>query len=82
MKFIDEVKIHVKSGEGGNGRSSFRREKFIPYGGPDGGNGGKGGDLIIQGDEGLNTLVHFMERNITLPLTDKVVVEQNIVISS
>jgi GTP-binding protein len=59
MKFIDEVKIHVKSGDGGSGKSSFRREKFVPYGGPDGGNGGKGGDLIIQGDEGLNTLVHF-----------------------
>ena len=59
MKFIDEVKIHIKSGDGGNGRSSFRREKFVPFGGPDGGNGGNGGSLIIRGDEGLNTLVHF-----------------------
>lgn len=59
MKFIDEVTIHIKSGNGGNGRSSFRREKFVPFGGPDGGNGGNGGSLIIQGDEGLNTLVHF-----------------------
>ena len=59
MKFIDEVEIYIKSGDGGNGVASFRREKFVPFGGPDGGNGGKGGDVIIVGDEGVNTLVHF-----------------------
>jgi len=59
MKFIDEVKIQVESGKGGDGAASFRREKFIPYGGPDGGNGGTGGNIIIEGDENINTLVHF-----------------------
>ncbi|MBD66370.1 MAG: GTPase ObgE [Halobacteriovoraceae bacterium] len=59
MKFIDEVEIHIRSGNGGAGCSSFRREKYIPFGGPSGGNGGKGGDVIFVGDEGMNTLVHF-----------------------
>ncbi|MAZ49971.1 MAG: GTPase ObgE [Halobacteriovoraceae bacterium] len=59
MKFIDEVKIQIRSGKGGNGCVGFRREKYVPFGGPDGGNGGKGGDVIFEGDEGLNTLVHF-----------------------
>lgn len=59
MKFIDEVSIQVYSGPGGNGVVSFRREKYVPYGGPDGGNGGKGGDIIVRGDENLNTLIHF-----------------------
>lgn len=62
MKFIDEVEIHIKSGKGGDGCSSFRREKHVPFGGPDGGNGGKGGDVIFVGDEGINTLVHFRGR--------------------
>ena len=57
--FIDEVEIHIQSGKGGDGCSSFRREKHVPFGGPDGGNGGKGGDVIFVGDEGVNTLVHF-----------------------
>ncbi|MCT4642120.1 MAG: GTPase ObgE [Bacteriovoracaceae bacterium] len=64
MKFIDEVKIEVYSGKGGDGASSFRREKFVPYGGPDGGNGGVGGNIILQGDENLNTLVHFRGRKV------------------
>lgn len=64
MKFIDEVKIEVHSGKGGDGASSFRREKFIPYGGPDGGNGGTGGNVILEGDENLNTLVHFRGKKV------------------
>lgn len=59
MRFIDEVKISVSSGSGGNGCSSFRREKYIPFGGPDGGDGGRGADVYFQADEGLNTLIHF-----------------------
>lgn len=57
MKFIDEVKIHVKSGDGGRGCLSFRREKFIPDGGPDGGDGGHGGNVVLRVDEGLGTLL-------------------------
>lgn len=57
MKFVDEAKIHVKAGDGGNGCVSFRRERFIPRGGPDGGNGGKGGDVILQADAQLSTLL-------------------------
>jgi GTP-binding protein len=59
MHFIDEVKIYLKAGDGGNGAISFRREKFIEYGGPDGGNGGKGGDIIFKPVSGLNTLIDF-----------------------
>ena len=59
MHFLDEAKIYVKSGEGGNGCSSFRREKYIQFGGPNGGNGGKGGNIIIKSVKGLNTLIDF-----------------------
>ncbi|ARS29224.1 GTPase ObgE [Sphingomonas sp. KC8] len=59
MHFLDQAKIYVRSGGGGPGAVSFRREKFIEYGGPDGGNGGKGGDIIIESIAGLNTLIDF-----------------------
>jgi GTPase len=57
--FVDEVDIHVKAGDGGRGALSFRREKFVPKGGPDGGNGGKGGSVYLVADPHRNTLVHF-----------------------
>ena len=59
MKFVDEATIKVQAGDGGNGCISFRREKFIPFGGPDGGDGGSGGSVWLVADEGLNTLVDF-----------------------
>jgi GTP-binding protein len=59
MKFVDEATITVMAGKGGNGSASFRREKFIPFGGPDGGDGGRGGSVYLEGDSGLNTLVDF-----------------------
>ncbi|OQS36568.1 GTPase ObgE [Chromobacterium haemolyticum] len=59
MKFIDEARIEVFAGRGGNGAASFRREKFVPFGGPDGGDGGKGGSVYAVADENVNTLVEF-----------------------
>lgn len=59
MQFIDKSKIFVKAGDGGNGKSSFRREKYVPKGGPDGGDGGKGGDVVLLVDENVNTLLNF-----------------------
>ena len=59
MKFLDQAKIFVKAGDGGSGSSSFRREKFIEYGGPDGGDGGNGGSIILVAEENLNTLIDF-----------------------
>ena len=59
MKFIDEAKIYVKAGDGGNGVASFRREKFIPMGGPDGGDGGRGGNIFVIADRNINTLVDY-----------------------
>jgi GTPase len=59
MHFLDQAKVYLKSGDGGVGAVSFRREKFVEYGGPDGGNGGKGGDIIFESVAGLNTLIDF-----------------------
>ena len=63
MKFIDETIILVKAGNGGNGCVSFRREKYIPFGGPDGGDGGDGGSIIIEAKDGLNTLADFRNKS-------------------
>jgi GTPase len=69
MKFLDEAKVYIRSGDGGNGCVSFRREKFIEYGGPNGGDGGKGGDVAAEAVDGLNTLIdyryqqHFTAKN-------------------
>jgi GTPase len=59
MKFLDEAKVYIRSGDGGNGCVSFRREKFIEFGGPNGGDGGKGGDVVAVAVEGLNTLIDY-----------------------
>lgn len=59
MKFLDEAKIYIRSGDGGAGAVSFRREKFIEFGGPDGGDGGRGGDVVIECVDGLNTLIDY-----------------------
>jgi GTPase len=69
MKFLDEAKVYIRSGDGGNGCVSFRREKFIEFGGPNGGDGGKGGDVVAETVTGLNTLIdyryqqHFFAKN-------------------
>ena len=62
MKFLDQCKIYLKSGDGGPGSASFRREKFIEFGGPDGGNGGKGGDIVFVAADNLNTLIDYRYR--------------------
>ncbi|MBP0494485.1 GTPase ObgE [Roseomonas indoligenes] len=59
MKFLDEAKVYLKAGDGGDGVIAFRREKYIEFGGPDGGNGGRGGDVLAQAVEGLNTLIDY-----------------------
>ncbi|MGH7031722.1 MAG: GTPase ObgE [Stellaceae bacterium] len=62
MKFLDQCKIYLRSGDGGRGSASFRREKFIEFGGPDGGNGGKGGDIVFVAADNLNTLIDYRYR--------------------
>jgi GTP-binding protein len=57
--FVDYVKVIIKSGDGGNGAATFRREKYVPAGGPDGGDGGKGGDIYFEADKNINTLIDF-----------------------
>ena len=59
MKFLDEAKVFIRSGDGGNGCVAFRREKFIEHGGPSGGNGGRGGDVVLEAVDGLNTLIDY-----------------------
>ncbi len=59
MKFLDEAKVYIRSGDGGNGCVAFRREKFIEFGGPNGGDGGRGGDVWVEGVDGLNTLIDY-----------------------
>jgi GTP-binding protein len=59
MKFLDLAKVYIRSGAGGNGAVSFRREKFVEFGGPDGGDGGDGGDVVVEAVDGLNTLIDF-----------------------
>src|SRR5690606_27811976 len=59
MKFLDQAKVHIRSGDGGAGAISFRREKFVEFGGPDGGDGGRGGSVFIEVVEGLNTLIDY-----------------------
>ena len=62
--FIDDVKINVKAGDGGNGAMTFHREKYVDNGGPDGGDGGRGGDVFFEGDEGLSTLLDFKYQSV------------------
>ena len=62
MKFLDQAKIYIKAGNGGSGSASFRREKYIEFGGPDGGDGGNGGSVIVESERNLNTLIDFRYR--------------------
>ena len=72
MKFLDEAKVYIRSGDGGNGCVAFRREKFIEFGGPSGGNGGRGGDVIVEVVDGLNTLLRKATTPVLRPGTSSV----------
>jgi len=67
MKFLDQAKVYIRSGAGGNGCVAFRREKFIEYGGPWGGNGGRGGDVWAEAVDNLNTLIDYRYQSISPP---------------
>ena len=72
MKFLDQAKIYIKAGNGGSGSASFRREKYIEFGGPDGGDGGDGGSVILKSERNLNTLIDYRYKpvsytHLTLP---------------
>ena len=71
MKFIDTAEIYIRSGDGGKGHISFRREKYVPKGGPDGGNGGKGGDIVFVASNDLNTLIDFHYKRIYIAESGK-----------
>ena len=75
--FADRAKIFIRSGKGGDGHCSFRRELYVPNGGPDGGDGGRGGDLIFEVDEGLNTLVDTVTNENMLPEMEKKAAREN-----
>ena len=78
MNFIDEAFLEVRAGNGGAGASSFRREKFIPFGGPDGGDGGKGGDIIFRVNQNKNTLIDSkIKEFLLLKMADLVLVKIN-----
>ena len=62
MKFLDQAKVYIRSGDGGAGSVSFLREKFVEFGGPNGGNGGRGGDVIVECVDGLNTLIDYRDQ--------------------
>src|SRR5581483_1200032 len=62
MKFLDEAKVYIRSGDGGSGCVAFRREKYVEFGGPSGGNGGRGGDVIVGAVDGLNTLSDYRDQ--------------------
>ena len=64
MRFVDQCRVKVAAGNGGNGCAAFRREKFIPFGGPAGGDGGRGADVILEGDEGLSKLLEFVHTSV------------------
>ena len=73
MNFIDEAYLEIKAGDGGSGASSFRREKYIPFGGPDGGDGGKGGDIYFKVNTNINTLIDFQnKKNLLLRMEKRV----------
>ena len=76
MKFLDQVKIYIKAGDGGDGSPSFRREKYVEYGGPDGGDGGKGGSIILKagfrtGDDAPMAVIELVDRNPEAKKVDK-----------